>query len=297
VGGWSRLQKYQQPTFEKGLVHPVVYHVASGQVFFSGAALLLFAAICGFHSHWLMRRGRVLGSAIAISSTPLPYWLLTLAMAISLAWLLANWWSAWRLPATIAFCLVWIAAAAWEASYLFVPSISAVDERAISIIGDSVSAGMGEHKVETWPKIFARQHHVRVQDLSTMGDKTSHAIKRIKAQPVDAPLVLIEIGGNDVLGGTSAAKFHEDLDALLSALPTDNHRVVMFELPLPPLRGDFGRAQRSLARKHGVLLVPKRIMLDVLAAEGATVDTIHLSRAGHQQMADAVWMLLESAWN
>jgi lysophospholipase L1-like esterase len=37
-------------------------------------------------------------------------------------------------------------------------------------------------------------------------------------------------------------------------------------------------------------------MLSVLAADDATIDTIHLSPAGHQSMCDAVFQLLSSAW-
>jgi acyl-CoA thioesterase-1 len=282
-------------------MNPIVYHVASGQSFFTGVGLLLIAAASAHSKHWLLRRVTVLacilgGIAIAISSTPLPYWLLVVAIVVSIVWASSPWWSNGRGWATLAFGTLWIAAAAWEASHLIVPSVAPVDERAVAIIGDSVTAGMGERKVETWPMIFAREHDVRVQDLSYMGDKTSHARKRIAAQPVDAPLVFVEIGGNDVLGGTTAAKFREELDHLLADLRKDDRQVVMFELPLPPFRGDFGRAQRSLARKHGVVLVPKRIMLDVLAADGATVDTIHLSPAGHQSMCDAVWRLLQETW-
>ena len=283
-------------------MNPIVYHVASGQSFFTGVGLLLVAAACAPREHWLLHRVTVLafivgGIAIGISSTPLPYWLLLLAIAVSLAWFVSAWWPKTRRWTTIAFCVGWMAAAAWEASYLFVPLVAHVDARAVTIIGDSITAGMGERKVETWPKIIAREHDVRVQDLSYMGDKTSHVLKRVAAQPIDAPLVFVEIGGNDVLGGRTAAQFRTDLDKLLPELTKDNRQVVMLELPLPPFNGDFGRAQRSLARKHGVVLVPKRIMLNVLAANGATVDTIHLSPQGHKSMSDTVAGLLSPAWD
>ena len=70
----------------------------------------------------------------------------------------------------------------------------------------------------------------------------------------------------------------------------------MLELPLPPFYNSFGLIQRKLARKYGVKLVPKRVFLSVLAGGGATLDSIHLSQAGHQQMANVVWEIVGPAY-
>ena len=71
----------------------------------------------------------------------------------------------------------------------------------------------------------------------------------------------------------------------------------MFELPLPPFYHEFGRIQRSLARKYGVALIPKRVLLSVLAGSDSTVDTIHLTQAGQRRMAASVWRLLSGAYS
>jgi hypothetical protein len=70
----------------------------------------------------------------------------------------------------------------------------------------------------------------------------------------------------------------------------------MFELPLPPLCNDYGRIQRSLAAKHRVLLIPKRVFIAVLAEHGATLDSIHLAPLGRKRMAETVWMLIRQAY-
>ena len=68
--------------------------------------------------------------------------------------------------------------------------------------------------------------------------------------------------------------------------------VAMFELPLPPFNNRYGDAQRRIAKRHGVLLVPKRVLIGILTSEGATVDSIHLSRRGHELMAETVWGII-----
>ncbi len=108
---------------------------------------------------------------------------------------------------------------------------------------------------------------------------------------------MIEIGGNDLLGSTSSAQFARDLDALLDHVSSPKRQVMMLELPLPPFNHEYGRIQRSLAGKHNVSLVPKRVFLSILAGNDSTLDTIHLSQAGHQQMAACVWRLVGSAFS
>ena len=68
------------------------------------------------------------------------------------------------------------------------------------------------------------------------------------------------------------------------------------ELPLPPFCNDYGRIQRHLAAQHGVLLIPKRVFAAVLAGDAATLDSVHLDRAGHERMAEVVWSLIRPAY-
>jgi len=95
-----------------------------------------------------------------------------------------------------------------------------------------------------------------------------------------------------VLGSTSPAEFERDLDRLLTKICRPDNAVVMLELPLPPLYNRFGETQRRLASRHGVILIPKRYFASVLIGEQATLDGLHLSSVGHQQMAKMIWELL-----
>ena len=85
------------------------------------------------------------------------------------------------------------------------------------------------------------------------------------------------------------------LEALLEAACAPGRHVVMLELPLPPLFNGFGLAQRRLAKKYGVQLVPKRYFGKVLCAPDATVDGLHLSHTGHALMAETLWALAEDS--
>ncbi len=280
----------------------LVYHVASGHSFFSGVALIFFAMLLSDRSGPIAKRvlsvAFLLGViAIAISSTPLPNWYYVLAGLVTIGWLLSAYVTSWRDYARLAVISTWTVALALEVPFHFTPTLEPTSSRSLTIVGDSITAGMGmQDRSVRWPMLFAAEHQVRVQDLSQPGATTGSALKTVMAQSIAGQVVLLEIGGNDVLGDTAAAEFSNDLDALLSQLVVPGRQVVMFELPLPPFRNDFGRIQRSLARKHKVALVPKRVLLSAITADDSTVDSIHLTPAGHQRMATLVWSFVKSAF-
>lgn len=280
----------------------LVFHIASGQSFFSGIVLVTLAAIASTCSSSILRRTTAISFpvgviAIAVSSTAIPHWCYGATIAATVAWIASCWIKAWRVWSSRAVVAVWSMAGLIEAPYHRIPSLAPAPDRTLTVIGDSVTAGVGDENAgERWPSILAREHQLQVKDISQMGDTAALALKRVKLTEIDASIVIVEIGGNDVLGLTTSDAFRRDLDALLSHLEGPGRQIIMFELPLPPFHHAYGRAQRETAAKHHLLLVPRRVFLSILAANGSTLDSIHLTPAGHRAMAASVWSLVESAY-
>jgi len=280
----------------------LVYHIVSGQSYFTGIALLLIAAMASLRSTRIFERITILAAligilAVVISSTAISYWYYAFAALMTLTWIASGHVLKWRRRATIAFAGTWLIAALIELPNLFSPSLALASSRSITIIGDSVTAGVGgDEESETWPKVLAREHRLQVQDISHMGDTAASALKRAQVQRIRSPIVVVEVGGNDLLGSTTCAQFDQDLDALLRYVAAADRQVLMFELPLPPFCHEFGRIQRVQAAKYNVKLLPKRLFLSVIAGSDLTLDSIHLSQAGHQQMADAIWQVIQAAF-
>jgi acyl-CoA thioesterase-1 len=280
----------------------LVYHIASGHAFFSGVALIIVAALVSARSMSIARRVAVLAFllgviAIVISSTAIPVWGYAVAVVVTMLWLVSAYLEKWRRWTRIAVVAGWAVAAAIELPYHITPSLVSASSRSMTVIGDSVTAGMGASDQSVrWPALLAEEHNLRVQDISHPGETAGSALKRARSQQLVSSVVFLEIGGNDLLGDTTSADFSRDLDALLAYASAPGRQVIMLELPLPPFRNEYGRIQRSLARQHNVALVPKRVFLSVLAAKDSTVDTIHLTQAGHRLMAATVWNLVEKAF-
>lgn len=280
----------------------LVYHIVSGQSFVSGVLLLVVAAFASTRSKPIFRRVTVLSFligtiAVVVSSTAVPYWFYAIATTVTLIWIASGFKKEWRRNSALAMGGIWLIAALIELPYHITHSLEPAETRTITVIGDSVTAGVdGDETSETWPRLLARQHQVEVQDISHIGETASSALKRAKSQSIESSIVVVEIGGNDILGSTTTAEFARDLDALLAFLESTDRQVIMFELPLPPFCHEFGRIQRTVAARHNVTLVPKRVFLSVIAGNESTLDTIHLSQSGHQFMADTVWSLVHDAF-
>jgi acyl-CoA thioesterase-1 len=284
----------------------VIYLFGSGLVFFLGVGFVvagLATFSCCRRQHW-----RVLASLCAVlglllvglSATPLPYWLYAIVGTVTLVWLVAER----RMQGGLferrkllrgLLVVVWTVAVALELPNHWTTTVAASGRPTLYIIGDSVTAGMGGEK-ETWPRLLADHHSVEVVDLAKVGATAASALRQAEGLPSEGGLILLEIGGNDLLGSTSAADYERDLDNLLERVCIPGRAVLMFELPLSPFCNEYGRAQRQLASRYGVVLIPRRVFASVLTGEGATLDSVHLDRRGHERMAEVVWSVIEPAY-
>jgi lysophospholipase L1-like esterase len=281
----------------------VAVHFASGAAFFTGA-VCLFAGIVAVirGKHRILRPvGRLLillgVFAIASSATPLPMWAYGIWAASLLSWVVCRTGvkiiqRKWQTYALVICVGCTFFAVSWELSYQLPPRPPAGRWDRLVVVGDSLSAEDFTEGGDPWPKLLERGHGIHVDNLAFSGAQSASAAKRVGSEDLTGALVLLEIGGNDLLGAVSTIDFEHGLERLLSLVCRDDNSVVMLELPLPPLYNGYGEVQRRLAQKHHVLLIPKRYFAGVLASAGDRVDGVHLSAAGHKKMCEMLWTLL-----
>jgi acyl-CoA thioesterase I len=286
------------------MVNHFLYHLASGQAWFScGLAILLVVSLdlCGvFVRHG--RLGRVAWLLLwvamvlaAVSATPVALWLAVPLVIFCVAYAVLGFSRRVRRRRLVlgaaAGSLV-LLALAMELPFHWAGPQEGAHAHRLVVVADSLAAGLGRERT-TWPRLLAQRTGIEVCDLSFAGANTHYALRSVTQElgpekNTDA-WVLISIGGNDMLGKTSAEAFASELDQLLEVArgdPTRPRTVLMQELPLLPGAWPFGAAQRRLAAKHGVILIPKRLLAGVVLTDENVVDGLHLSPAGHERMAD-----------
>jgi acyl-CoA thioesterase-1 len=227
-------------------------------------------------------------------------WFYAMALGLTMAWLIANRLHstglqarAFGLPLFVA--VVWLGGTVAELPYHMLPVMKAIGSPRLYLFGDSISAGVNG-QTNTWPQLLARSHSVEISDYSLAGATVGQMLRRANDVSLGDGIVLLEIGGNDLLGTTASEDFATNLEQLLKLVCQPKRQVLMFELPIPPLRNEFGQIQRRLAAQHHILLIPKRILIAVLTGTDTTIDSIHLSPMGHQRMADVVWKIIRPAF-
>jgi acyl-CoA thioesterase-1 len=286
-------------------MHWVLFIFGSGWALFIAAALLLIAIIPSIagSTHQRLRALLALigGIFLLLSAAPLPLWCYAIISILLCAWLFTLSGTTRpkkqaHLTLALASFTVVVALVGNELRYQNPPPLQPVHGRRLYLFGDSIAAGIGSHNDECWPDLMCRAHRVELFNSASPGDTIEKATEKARSRPLQDGLVLLEIGGNDLLNGTDIADFERDLNDLLTEVCGTGRQVVMFELPLPPFHNGYGMAQRRVAAQHDAYLIPKRVLMRVLAAEGATIDSLHLSRTGHQQLAVAVWEQLQPAF-
>lgn len=284
-------------------MNPIVSHLISGRVLYSGLGLML---VCLLATEFIQspRLRRLLavqawvGALLAVCTAALP-----LASIAILAGGLVGW-STLSLRGSSSNlrrrCLGFVAVYSLGLLLIEFPktrvgTIPSAESRALVVIGDSLSAGLGEGEGTPWPTQLGDLHNVRVANLSEPGATTRDGIETAQQAKPFPGLVILELGGNDLLGGRSVSEFEADLSQILQTLSDQQRSVILVELPLLPGKNAWGVVQRRLARKYGCSIIPKRLLVDVLAAPAATVDTLHLSEAGHKRLAETIWQVIGHA--
>lgn len=164
----------------------------------------------------------------------------------------------------------------------------------ILAIGDSLFAGYGLDPGQSYPArieaaLRAAGTNVRVANAGVSGD-TSGDIRARLAFAIDGQvqrpdLVLVELGGNDLLRGLPPQQVRANLDAILTELERRKLKVVVMGMLAPPnLGADYARAfdpiYPALARKHGDTLVPFFLQAVIGKPELVQADHLHPTAAG-----------------
>jgi acyl-CoA thioesterase I len=280
-----------------------VWFCAAGKAFFPGVGLLILAAIIP-----LSRRGKFLNLIgfffiilgiilIILSATPLNVWFSAVWAISLLIFLFTIIWPIRNFKRTkissVVFLFVCILALVAELPFHINPYIPRNKTGKLYLIGDSVSAGIGGKGEVTWPVIFSRKYGIEVNNLSVAGATVGSILPQALKINDDNTMVLLEIGGNDLLSMTSQLEFEQNLRSLLQKIVHRPDRaVIMLELPLAPWHIGYGRIQRKLADEFGVTLIPKSFLADIFGTKGATVDLAHLTPEGHEIMAEKIGHIL-----
>ncbi len=143
-------------------------------------------------------------------------------------------------------------------------------ERRILAFGDSLFAGYRLGRTQSYPArlqaaLRAAGINARVANAGISGDTTAAGLQRfpfvLRGQGGRPDLVIVELGGNDLLRGIPPAEVRANLAMILDTLRAERIPVVLMGMRAPPnvgpeFRAGFDGLYPALAAEYGATLVP-----------------------------------------
>lgn len=168
------------------------------------------------------------------------------------------------------------------------------EERRIVALGDSLFAGYGLDPSQSYPvriegALRARGINAKMTNAGVSGDTTAGGLQRVDfvIDSMDKPpqLVLISLGGNDMLRGLPPEETRKNLAAILGKLKARGIPVVLMGMLAPPNLGadyaaKFNPIYPALAKEYGARLVPFFLQPVVGRTDLIQADRIHPNDAG-----------------
>lgn len=174
-------------------------------------------------------------------------------------------------------------------------------ERRILAFGDSLFTGYRLNPGEGYPErlesaLRSRGINARIANAGVSGDTTAGGLQRLAFtldnQPSPPDLVVISLGGNDMLRGVPPGTTRQNLDAILAELGRRKIPALLLGmLAAPNLGADYAREFNTiypaLANKHGAALVPFFLQAVIDKPELRQADRIHPTRQGIEELVAA----------
>lgn len=174
-------------------------------------------------------------------------------------------------------------------------------ERRILAFGDSLFAGYNVGPGEGYPArleaaLRARGINARIVDGAVSGDTSAAALQRLTFlldnQEEKPELVLVELGGNDLLRGLKPAETKANIAAVLDELKSRGIAALLVGMRAPPNLGagyqaEFDGLYAALAKQKRVALVPFFLESIYDKPDLIQADHIHPTAQGIEELVGA----------
>lgn len=167
-------------------------------------------------------------------------------------------------------------------------------------LGDSLTAPHGVAPHEAWPALLAQTTGWVVVNAGVSGDTSAGALARLPSlldehQP---QLVLVSLGGNDMLRKLPPAQTVANLGGMLDMVKERGARAVLLATPKPSIAGAVFN-NLSAADFYAEVAKDKKVPLiadalpEVLSDTALKSDQLHPNAAGHALLATKIFEALK----
>lgn len=170
------------------------------------------------------------------------------------------------------------------------PTEKVIKSGPIIFFGNSLTTGVGAGEGEDFPSLVTKQLNLKnVINAGVSGDTTATALSRLKTDVLDKEpsLVIVELSGNDFLGGVATEETINNLDSITSQIRTTGAQVVLVHIRFPRKVREYEDGFKNIAKKHNAEVVWDALE-GVMGDQSLMADTIHPNAAGYKIMAERI---------
>ncbi|MEW6119805.1 MAG: arylesterase [Pseudomonadota bacterium] len=177
------------------------------------------------------------------------------------------------------------------------PALSKLDPHDVIVaFGDSLTHGTGANTDTAYPAVLAALTGRTVVNAGMPGETTAEGLERLPEVLAEYKprLVLLCLGGNDMLRRLPEADTENNLRVLVRTARASGAEVVLIGVPEPRL---FGGAHAVYERLAEELKVPleDEVFVEVLKDNRLKSDPIHANAAGYRVVAERLAEFLREA--
>jgi len=170
------------------------------------------------------------------------------------------------------------------------------EDSVIIAFGDSLTAGYGVNKTQSYPNVLANLTGLNVLNAGVNGETTQQGLNRIdqvleKHQP---GLVILLEGGNDVLQKIPTAQIKENLRQMILKIQAHGAAVVLVGVPPKKLFADSMDLYSELSDEFNIPLEDD-IVASLIMKPSMKSDYVHFNAKGYQALAQAIYTKLQKS--
>lgn len=165
-------------------------------------------------------------------------------------------------------------------------------------LGDSLTFGYGASPSTAYPQVLTELSTWQVKNEGINGNTSEDVLQRLDSIIAQQPkLVLLGIGGNDVLRRVSPQVTEDNLNQIIQRLKSANIPVVLIAEPHFSASALFGKASdnpvyEKVAKQHNIPLFADEWSA-ILSDDKLKSDQIHANAQGYRRFAENLYQFLK----
>ena len=169
-------------------------------------------------------------------------------------------------------------------------------EDVVVAFGDSLTAGYGVDKTQSYPSVLASITGLKVINAGISGETTAEGLERLPEvlETHQPQLVILLEGGNDVLQKVSEPQIKSNLKQMIQLIQQSGAAVLLVGVPEKKVFGSSLELYSELASEHEIP-IEEEIVANLMNRLSMKSDYVHFNAQGYEAMAQAIYEALQTS--